>query len=127
MRAERAQRAVTGVRAAAETGARPPEGWDGALSRFEALLTDIEQRLAAEDWETAAEELARHELDPPEEEPDEAERERARELIEYANDVQRRLSEAMTVTRDELAGLGRRREAAAGYLRNAGDEVPGSI
>ena len=115
---EESRRRVAPVDAVATLAVRREDAtWDGALDAFARLLADVEARLAAGDWDDAAERLAGEATLPSPPEPPSPEQVAAgQRLLARAEEVTAELAEAMTATRRELDELGRRREAAAGYL-----------
>ena len=121
---EESRRRVAPVDAVATLAVRREDaGWDGALDAFARLLADVEARLAAGDWDDAAERLAGEATLPSPPEPPSPEQVAAgQRLLARAEEVTAELAEAMTATRRELDDLGRRREAAAGYLAQSAVE-----
>jgi len=115
---EESRRRVAPVDAVATLAVRREDAtWDGALDAFARLLADVEARLAAGDWDDAAERLAGEATLPSPPEPPSPEQVAAgQRLLARAEEVTAELAEAMTATRRELDDLGRRRDAAAGYL-----------
>ncbi len=121
---EESRRRVAPVDAVATLAVRREDAtWDGALDAFARLLADVEARLAAGDWDDAAERLAGEATLPSPPEPPSPEQVAAgQRLLARAEEVTAELAEAMTATRTELDDLGRRREAAAGYLAQSAVE-----
>ena len=115
---EESRRRVAPVDAVATLAVRREDAtWDGALDAFARLLADVEARLAAGDWDDAAERLAGEATLPSPPEPPSPEQVAAgQRLLARAEEVTAELAEAMTATRAELDDLGKRRDAAAGYL-----------
>lgn len=117
---EEQRRRVAPVDAVAPLAVRREDAsWDGALDAFARLLADVEARLASGEWEDAAGRLGGEAVLPsPPEAPTAEQVAVGQRLLARAEEVTAELAEAMTATRAELDGLGKRRSAAAGYLAN---------
>ena len=125
---EESRRRVAPVDAVATLAVRREDAtWDGALDAFARLLADVEARLAAGDWDDAAEHLA-GEVTPPDlrEAPSPEQVAIGQRLLARAEEVTAELAQAMSETRRELEVLGRRRVAAAGYLASDGAHESGA-
>ena len=87
--------------------------WRALLDDYEALLNEVERRLAADDWDLSVPPLLS--LPAPLLVPTPAEQARLQHLLARGEGCGQRLAEEMGETRDDLGQLSRRHDAAALY------------